>query len=101
MARIFHPKIVTANSLLEGNVIYLTPDMNWSREHADAQLLNSQADADAMLKNAEQDFDHIVGAYLADARVGENGHVVPVHFRETFRTRGPSNYPNHGKQAEA
>ena len=40
--------------------------------------------------------DEIVGAYLADATSGPNG-PEPVHFREAFRTRGPSNYA-HGKQ---
>jgi len=41
----------------------------------------------------------VTGAYLADAKMGDNG-PEPTHFREAFRTRGPSNYP-HGKQAEA
>jgi hypothetical protein len=40
----------------------------------------------------------VVGAYLADATAGPDG-PEPVHFREAFRTRGPSNYP-HGKQAD-
>jgi hypothetical protein len=40
----------------------------------------------------------VVGAYLADAKAGPNG-PEPTHFREAFRTRGPSNY-NHGKQAD-
>jgi hypothetical protein len=38
----------------------------------------------------------VVGAYLADARGALNG-PEPVHFRESFRARGPSNYA-HGKQ---
>jgi hypothetical protein len=40
----------------------------------------------------------LVGAYLADA-ILKDGKPVPTHFREEFRTRGPSNY-EHGKQAE-
>ncbi|NNK78640.1 MAG: DUF2849 domain-containing protein, partial [Litoreibacter sp.] len=43
--------------------------------------------------------DVIVGAYLADVTKGPSG-PEPLHFREEFRTRGPSNYPSHGKQAE-
>ena len=35
---------------------------------------------------------------LADARPGARG-PEPTHFREAFRTRGPSNYA-HGKQAD-
>jgi hypothetical protein len=41
----------------------------------------------------------VVGPYLADARPGPNG-PEPTHFREAFRTRGPSNYA-HGKQERA
>ena len=40
----------------------------------------------------------VVGVYLADAKPGPNG-PEPVHFREEFRTRGPSNY-KHGKQVD-
>ena len=41
----------------------------------------------------------LVGAYLAEARMGASG-PEPIHFREVFRTRGPSNYA-HGKQEAA
>jgi hypothetical protein len=50
------------------------------------------------LLEAQAQKDKIAGAYMADVKVGENG-PEPVHFREAFRTRGPSNY-HHGKQAE-
>ena len=40
----------------------------------------------------------VVGVYLADAKPGPNG-PEPIHFREAFRTRGPSNYA-HGKQVD-
>jgi hypothetical protein len=42
----------------------------------------------------------VVGVYLVEAAVDERGRAAPAHFREVFRTRGPSNYPQHGKQAE-
>ena len=37
---------------------------------------------------------------LADVALDSNGRPIPTHFREEFRTRGPSNYRTHGKQAE-
>ena len=46
---------------------------------------------------AEHRQAEVVGPYLADARMGPDG-PEPVHFREAFRTRGPSNR-FHGKQA--
>lgn len=96
MSRRFSPKVVTANALLEGDVVYLTPDDRWSRRHADAELIEDEAHADIRLLFAQRQHDTVVGAYLADARPGPDG-PEPVHFREAFRTRGPSNY-RHGKQ---
>lgn len=100
MARAFTPKVVTANDLLEGDVIYLAPDGSWSRHHDEAKLFEDEAEANAALADAQKQADKLVGAYLADARPGPGGKPEPVHFREAFRTRGPSNYPDHGKQSE-
>ena len=98
MARPFTPKIVTANALLEGDVVYLTEDDRWSRQHTEAELIEDEAHATIRLLDAERQGSIVVGAYLADARDGDRG-PEPVHFREAFRSRGPSNY-DHGKQAE-
>ena len=73
MPRDFTPKVITANHLLEGDVVYLTADDRWTRYHEEAEL-------------------------ITDAKDGPKG-PEPTHFREVFRTRGPSNYA-HGKQVE-
>ena len=96
MPRAFTPKVVTANHLLRGDVVYQT-ETGWSRDLAAAEILSDEAHADLRLVEASQQTAEIVGAYLADIRV-ENGVPHPAHFRETFRATGPSNY-NHGKQA--
>ncbi|MGY6697024.1 MAG: DUF2849 domain-containing protein [Roseinatronobacter sp.] len=98
MSRDFTPSVLTANDLLEGDVIYLNTAGGWSRRHADAVLFTDAAEAAKALAQAQRQSDTLVGAYLAPARQGENG-PEPVHFREAFRARGPSNYP-HGKQAD-
>lgn len=99
MAKQFIPKIVTANDLLEGDVIYFTAEHGWSREHREAVIATSQVEASQLLGTAALQVDKIVGVYLADVKITEDGLPVPVHFREAFRTRGPSNY-FHGKQAD-
>ncbi|MCU9849768.1 DUF2849 domain-containing protein [Defluviimonas sp. WL0024] len=96
MSRAFTPKVVTANALIEGDVVYLTSDDRWTREHGEAELIRDEAHAQLRLLQAEKQRSVIVGAYLADAKPGPNG-PEPIHFREAFRTRGPSNYA-HGKQ---
>ena len=93
----FVPKVVTANALLEGDVVYLTKDGHWTRHHAEAHLIEDAVTADIRLTEAQALAHEVVGPYLADAKRGPNG-PEPLHFRETFRTRGPSNYA-HGKQS--
>ncbi|PCJ04957.1 MAG: sulfite reductase [Rhodobacteraceae bacterium] len=100
MARAFTPKVITANALIEGDVIYLTFDDQWSRELSQAELITDEAHAQLRLLEAQSQAGEVVGAYLADAIDGPNG-PEPTHFREEFRRTGPSNYA-HGKQeAEA
>ena len=99
MARGFTPKVLTANDLLEGVVIYRGTGGGWTLRHEEAELFTDELSAHRALKEAEGYPEKIVGAYLADAAVGADG-PEPVHFREAFRTRGPSNYA-HGKQVES
>lgn len=98
MPKPFTPKVVTANALLEGDVIYQTAS-GWSRTLSEAEVLTDEADAQIRLLDAAQQRDVVVGAYLADVKLGPDG-PEPAHFREAFRARGPSNYA-HGKHAEA
>ena len=94
----FSPKVVTANDLRLGDAIWLTADGRWTRSIAEAELITEPEAADARLAVAMKDNLVVVGPYLADAKAGPNG-PEPTHFREVFRTHGPSNY-FHGKQAD-
>jgi len=96
MPRPFTPKVITANALLEGDVIYLTTQGHWTRNHNEADLIEDPATAEIRLLEAQALAHEAVGPYLADATPGKDG-PEPIHFREAFRTRGPSNYA-HGKQ---
>jgi Protein of unknown function (DUF2849) len=98
MSRRFTPKVVTANDLRLGDVVYLTADDRWSRHHHEAELIEDEAHAQMRLLHGAAQRLVVVGAYLADATPGAQG-PEPVHFREAFRTRGPSNYA-HGKQVD-
>lgn len=96
MPRAFTPKVVTANDLLLGDVIYLTADDSWTRALAEAEVQETEDHAVQRLQLAQTHHQIAVGPYLADVRLGADG-PEPTHFREAFRTRGPSNY-HHGKQ---
>ena len=96
--RPFTPKVVTANMLLEGDVVWLTKDDQWSRDMADAELIEDEAVAEDRLLFAMGQPGTVVGPYLIDAAASADG-PQPTHFREEFRTKGPSNY-FHGKQEQ-
>lgn len=98
MSRPFVPKVVTANLLREGDVVYLAADDRWSPLLSEAEVLTDDAHAQLRLLQGAAQRLVIVGAYLADVKLGPKG-PEPTHFREEFRTRGPSNY-HHGKQAD-
>ena len=98
MSRRFIPKVVTASDLRLGDVVYLTADDRWTRLHHEAELIDDEAVAQMRLLHGAAQKLVVVGVYLADAKPGPNG-PEPIHFREAFRTRGPSNYA-HGKQAD-
>ena len=94
----FTPKVITANALIEGDVVYLTANDDWTRDLAHAEVLTDEADAQLRLLLAEGQPNVVVGVYLADVSQGPDG-PQPTHFREDFRRTGPSNYA-HGKQVE-
>lgn len=98
MSRRFVAKVVTANALLEGDAVWLTEDDRWTRDMGEAELIEDEAVAQLRLLFAKGQPSVVVGVELVDAARGADG-PVPIHFREAFRTRGPTNHP-HGKQAE-
>ena len=99
-SRPFTPKVVTANLLREGDVVYLSAAGDWVRELAKAETLVDEAHAQDRLLDAERQPLVVVGAYLADVKEGPDG-PEPVHFREAFRASGPSTYTTGDATAEA
>ena len=97
MARAFRPCILTANDLLDGDVVYLARDGAWTRCPTEAHLFDEEDEAKRSLAVAEAQELAIVGPYLAAAEPGGQLGPEPVHIREALRATGPSNYW-HGKQ---
>ena len=95
MPKAFSPVVVTANDLVEGDVVYLAADDAWVRDLRHAEVLEDEAVAQLRLLDAERQTGTVVGAYLAPVRPDRDG-PAPGHFREAFRAAGPTNY-HHGK----
>ena len=98
MSKSFTPKVVTANDLLKGDVIYQTAT-GWTRALTDAEILTDEAHADLRLIEGSQQIADVVGVYLMDIALDGTAPQT-THFREAFRAKGPSNYV-HGKQEVA
>ncbi len=98
MSKSFTPKVVTANDLLKGDVIYQTAT-GWTRDLADAEILTDEAHADLRVIEGSQQIADVVGVYLMDVALDGTAPQT-THFREAFRAKGPSNYV-HGKQEVA
>ncbi|MEM8878021.1 MAG: DUF2849 domain-containing protein [Pseudomonadota bacterium] len=95
----FVPKIVSANDLFEGKVVYLKDDGAWTHTLRQAAIASNADEAEALLALSEQP-GQVVGPYLLDIQLRADGCPAPVHFRERFRELGPSNRPDLGRQAD-
>lgn len=95
------PAILFANDLLEGDVLFLGTN-GWTRDPAAAAIAFTQADAEALQADGDASAarNEVVDVYLAEVAVDAFGRATPKHFRERFRTMGPSVRLDLGKQAD-
>ena len=91
MKNISKTQIITGNNLLSGEVVDLTLSGQWSLHHHEAVAFDDNSAGDSRLNEVLKTDHSVIGAYLADAALSDSGLPSPVHFRETFRTKGPSN----------
>lgn len=95
-------KVMTANLLRDGDVVYLTAAGNWSLWLSEAEVArdeSGEADLAAGAQRAEQE-QIVLGPYLMDVDDGEQG-PQPIGTREKIRAKGPTVHPQFGKQAMA
>lgn len=94
-------KIITANHLVVGDVVFLAED-GWTPVVDRAVVADDDAALQPLLARAAEaeEANIVVGAYAVDVR-REGGRIVPLHYREAMRTRGPTVRPDLGHQAEA
>lgn len=82
MSRVGHPKMISANDLLLGHVVYLATN-GWVRELSQAKLFSDNTAAEAALTQNNDEL-RVVGAYVVD-RPSDS-----LHIREIIRAEGPS-----------
>ena len=93
MAKAFHPKVLTANDLVEGHSVFLTAE-GWAPGIAQAMVAVSPEQAEeleALGRRFVVD-NRIVGPYLVDVST-ETGAPVPLSRREQIRASGAPTIP--------
>jgi hypothetical protein len=93
-------KALTANRLADGEVVFWKSGGWVDRFHL-AEIWGDGADdaAEAAEAHAKSMLKQVVDPYLIDVEPVQGG-VAPVSYRERVRALGPTNKPDHGKQAE-
>lgn len=94
MTRLHAYRIVTANRLRDGAVVYRAVDGNWRGAIMDAELAANDHDAAEILARAERDVaaSVVVAPYLVDVLRTDEG-LVPTSLRERIRAAGPTIQP--------
>ncbi len=95
-------KVITANRLLNGDVVWLAENGCWVERITLAKVYDGkEAVAAALAEGLEAEKNQkVVGVYEMDVTV-EEGVIVPVRLREKIRATGPTTHPELGKQAQA
>ncbi len=85
------PKMITANRLGDGEVVYLTRDGGWSARFGEGHAFDGEAEEDRLLSvaaKAEAELA-IVVPYAMEVASVEDG-VAPLSQRERIRAQGPT-----------
>ncbi len=94
-------KVVTANRLNDGDVVYLTAHGDWSAWLDDSGPAETPEHEAALLERAEQAVHErlVVDPYLMPV-ARDAGQLRPLSQREIIRAAGPSVRTDLGKQAQ-
>ena len=93
-------KILTANRLTDGEVVWYATGNRWSETIDDADIVDDKA-GETRLEAAGQlayASDEVVDVNLIDIEM-KNGAISPTRLRERIRAAGPTNRTDLGKQA--
>lgn len=83
------PQSLTANTLRDGLNVWLTPELDWSKNFDEALKTENEALIEKMNTIGERDelANQVVGVYFIDI---EPDSGLPARYREKFRVKGPS-----------
>ena len=94
-------EVLTANNLVDGEVVFLTSENSWSKDIDEAAKAVSAEEAEVLMKigEAAEAKCEVVGLYLVGV-LEVAGKLKADHIRERIRTLGPTVRLDLGKQSE-
>ena len=91
-------RALTANRLSDGEAVFWNAG-RWAERFVEAELFEGQEEAEAAEAQAKSQQTVVVDPYLIDVVDSGEG-WAPLSYRERIRALGPTNHPQHGKQAD-
>ncbi len=93
-------KAITANRLVDGEVVWLSHNGVWVEFVEAAWILGIDEDMTKALDFAKagEDRQYVLGTYAIDLEL-KDGHLLPKSLKERIRAQGPTTRPDLGKQA--
>ncbi|HEX4198288.1 MAG TPA: DUF2849 domain-containing protein [Caulobacteraceae bacterium] len=91
-------RALTANRLADGEVVFWSRG-RWVERFGDAELFTADATAEDAEARGKAQPTLVVEPYLIEVVETDEG-PAPAAYRERLRALGPTNTPQHGKQAE-
>lgn len=93
-------KVLTANRVSDGDVVFFTSDDGWSLKISDAFCARDETALEVLEEQVRlsEAGTEVTDAYLFDADVID-GVLRPRHIRERIRTLGPTVRADLGKQS--
>ncbi|THD78246.1 MAG: DUF2849 domain-containing protein [Phenylobacterium sp.] len=90
-------KALTGNRLDDGEAVFWK-DGRWVARFVDATIFDDEDRATEAEAKAKSQLTVVVDPYLIDL-IESEGLWAPLSYRERVRALGPTNHPQHGKQA--
>ncbi|HEY3888624.1 MAG TPA: DUF2849 domain-containing protein [Caulobacteraceae bacterium] len=91
-------RALTANRLVDGDVVFWAHG-RWVERFGQAELFSEDAPAEAAEAHGKAQPTVVVEPYLIEVVETDEG-PAPAAYRERLRALGPTNTPQHGKQAD-
>lgn len=94
------PKVVSANRLSDGTVVFLGQQDRWVELLPDAEIFDGEtAISEALVRAKAAEARNLVLDCDAFDVTGSGATVAAVHLRDAIRAAGPTVHLDHGKQA--